>query len=144
MDKKGFVHIGYRHLDYAMRRVITVPSGFSFVMFDDIVYSIQTLEKGELIHDFGKSCTIIKDEYGRHWFRRVFAAGDMETFETYEPLPAEVVSEEYVAKRMPDMMIYPFIRRDRAREMVEIYEAIPRWSDEEPLRMRILEINGKI
>ena len=36
MDKKGFVHIGYRHLDDAMRRIITVPSGFSFVMFDDI------------------------------------------------------------------------------------------------------------
>ena len=74
----------------------------------------------------------------------MFAAGDMERFETYEPLPAEVVSEEYVAKRMPDMMIHPFIRRDRAREMIEIYEASPRWSDEEPLRMRILEINGKI
>ena len=42
------------------------------------------------------------------------------------------------------MMIYPFIRLDRARELVEIYEASPRWSDEEPLSMRILEINGKI
>jgi hypothetical protein len=31
-----------------------------------------------------------------------------------------------------------------ARELVEIYEASPRWSDEEPMRMRILEINGKI
>lgn len=144
MDKKNFVHIGYRHLDDAMKRIITVPSGFSFVMFGDIVYSIQKLEKGELIHDFGKSSTIIKDEYGRYWFHRVFAAGGMETFETYEPLPAEVISEEYVAKRIPDMMIYPFIRLDRARGLVEIYEDSPRWSDEEPLRMRILKINGKI
>lgn len=144
MDKKSSVHIGYTHLDDAMKRVITVPYGFSFVMFDDIVYSIQMLEKGELVHDFGRSGTIIMDEYGRHWFCRVFAAGGMETIETYEPLPAEVVSEEYVAKRIPDMMIYPFIRLDRARELVEIYEASPRWSDEEPLRMRILEINGKI
>ena len=144
MDKKSSVHIGYTHLDDAMKRVITVPYGFSFVMFDDIVYSIQMLEKGELVHDFGRNGTIIMDGYGRHWFRRVFAAGGMETIETYEPLPAEVVSEEYVAKRIPDMMIYPFIRLDRARELVEIYEASPRWSDEEPLSMRILEINGKI
>lgn len=144
MDKKDFLHIGYRHLDDTMNRVITIPSGFSFVIFDDIVYSIQKLEKGELIHDFGKSSTIIKDEYGRHWFRRVFAAGSMERFETYEPLPAEVVSAEYVAKRIPEMMIYPFIRLDRARELLEIYEDSPRWNDEEPLRMRILKINGKI
>lgn len=144
MDKKSSVHIGYTHLDDTMKRVITVPYGFSFVMFDDIVYSIQMLEKGELVHDFGRNGTIIMDEYGRHWFRRVFAAEGMETIETYEPLPAEVVSEEYVAKRVPDMMIYPFIRLDRARELVEIYEASPRWSDEEPMRMRILEINGKI
>lgn len=144
MDKKGFVHIGYRHLDDDMKRVITVPSGFSFVMFDDMVYSIPMLEKGELVHCFGEGGAIILDEHGRHWFRQVFGAAGMEAFETYEPLPSEVVSEEYAAKRIPDMMIYPFVRLDRPRELVEIYEDSPRWSDEESLRMRILEINGKI
>ena len=95
MDKTDFVHIGYSFLEETMRRVITMPAGFSFIMFEDKHYSIAKLVASEQVHSLSRSSAIIKDEDGQYWYHRVFGNEGMEMFETFEPLPEEVVSDEY-------------------------------------------------
>ena len=46
----------------------------------------------------------------------------MEEYDIYEPLPPEVVTEEYESKRIAGVNIYPYIRVDFARKLMEVYE----------------------
>ena len=67
--------------------------------------------------------------------------GEMEAYDTYEPLPDYIVSDEYEAKRITEMMIYPHIRVDFARGMLEVFENcnFPRRDDE--YRKEFWELN---
>lgn len=143
MNKTDFVHIGYSFLEETMRRVITMPAGFSFIMFEDKHYSLAKLVASEQVHSLSRSSAIIKDEDGQYWYHRVFGNEGMEMFETYEPLPEEVVSDEYEQKRIRGMMIFPFIRHDHTRGLIEVYENCPHRRDEEIVKRRILKLNGK-
>lgn len=105
MDNTDFVHIGYSFLEETMQRVITMPAGFSFIMFQDKHYSIAKLVASEQVHSLSRSSAIIKDEDGQYWYHRVFGNEGMEMFETFEPLPEEVVSDEYEQKRIRGMII---------------------------------------
>lgn len=144
MENDKYIKIGYRYIDGDMVRVVTFPTGFSIAMFDDETYSVKALKGGEIKVNFGQNSRILKDEYGRYWYYKVTKVGDMESFETFELLPEYIVSEEYEEKRIPGMMLFPYIRVDHARAVTEVFErryVVCR--DEEDFKKKFLERNEK-
>ena len=83
----------------------------------------------------------MKDEYGQHWYHRKTGMGTMEAFDTYEPIPEDVVSDDYEAKRISGMMIYPYIRVDYARRLMEIYEDYIYHRSDEDFREELYRLN---
>ena len=143
MKNEKHVHVGYRSSEDSMKRVITIPVGFSIIMLEGRRYDYAMLKESRQITSFGKSSEIIQDVYGQHWYHRMTRVKDMEPFDTYEPLPEYIVSDEYEKYRIPDMMIYPYIRVDHARKLLEVYENYASWKDERAFKEWILELNEK-
>lgn len=144
MDNNRILRFSYRSIDESMIRISTFRTGFSFKMFDGKVYSEQHLRNAcEVIRLSGNS-RIVKDGYGQHWYHRETVIGIMEAFDTFEPIPEAVVSEEYEVNRMPDMMIYPYIRIDRTRQMIELFENHMHTRNENVDKQAFYDLNGKI
>ena len=122
MEKDKNLYIGYRWVDDSMKRIITLPLGFKFMMPDGKKYDLGMLADAHVAFSFGEHSRIVKDGYGQHWYHRETRIGELEAFDIYEPLPDYIVSGEYESKRIPEMMIYPYLRVDFARGMLEIFE----------------------
>ena len=141
MEKDKNLYIGYRWIEDSMKRIIALPLSLKFMMPDGRKYDLGMLADAHVAFRFGEHNRILKDEYGQHWYHRQIRVGEMEAYDIYEPLPDYIVSEEYEAKRITEMMIYPYIRVDFARGMLEIFENcnFPRRDDE--YRKEFWELN---
>lgn len=141
MEKDKNLYIGYRWIEDSMKRIIALPLALKFMMPNGKKYDLGMLADGHVAFSFGEHSCILKDEYGQHWYHRQIRMGEMEAYDTYEPLPDYIVSDEYEAKRITEMMIYPHIRVDFARGMLEIFENcnFPRRDDE--YRKEFWELN---
>ena len=141
MEKDKNLYIGYRWIEDSMKRIIALPLALKFMMPDGRKYDLKMLADAHVAFSFGEHSRILKDEYGQHWYHRQIRMGEMEAYDTYEPLPDYIVSEEYEAKRITEMMIYPHIRVDFARGMLEVFENcyFPRRDDE--YRKEFCELN---
>ena len=123
MEKDKYLRISYRCIDESTKRIACIPLGFAFRMIgSENYYDLTVLRNAHEVIRFGENSRIVKDVYGQHWYHRQTRIGAMEAFDTFEPLPEDVVSEEYETKRVSDMIIYPYIRVDYARKLIEIYE----------------------
>lgn len=123
MNKDKYLRISYRCIDDSSKRIVCLPLGFVFRLTNqENYYDLSLLVNAQEVIRFGLGSRIVKDEYGQHWYHRETRMGGMEPFATYEPIPEDVVSEDYEAKRISGMMIYPYIRVDYARKLMEIYE----------------------
>ena len=123
MNKDKYLRISYRCIDDSSKRIVCLPLGFVFRLTNqENYYDLSLLVNAQEVIRFGLGSRIVKDEYGQHWYHRETRMGMMESFATYEPIPEDVVSEDYEAKRISGMMIYPYIRVDYARKLMEIYE----------------------
>ena len=123
MNKDKYLRISYRCIDDSPKRIVCLPIGFVFRLTNqENYYDLSLLVNAQEVIRFGLSSRIVKDEYGQHWYHRETRMGMMESFDTYEPIPEDVVSEDYEAKRISGMMIYPYIRVDHERKLMEIYE----------------------
>lgn len=142
MEKDTKLYIGYRWIEDSMKRIISLPLELKFLMPEGKKYDLSMLSDAQEIVRFGEQSRIVKDEYGQHWYHRETRMGEMEAFDTYEPLPDYIVSDEYESKRIPEMMIYPYIRVDFARSLLEIIENcnFPRRDEEYKIEI-LLEIN---
>ena len=123
-----------------MKRMTTIPVELSIPIFGDKVYSRQTLSAGEKVYEFTSESEIIRDMYGHYWYHRTKNVDDS-GYETYEPLPEYIVSDEYEAKRIPDMMIYPYIRISRNGDLLEFVENEVRWRDDEKFVEEFMALN---
>lgn len=141
MEKDKNLYIGYRWIEDSMKRIITLPLGLKFMMPDSKKYDLTMLSDGMEIIRFGAHSRIVKDENGQHWYHRETRIGELEAFDTYEPLPDYIVSGEYESKRVPEMMIYPYLRLDFARGMLEIFENCNFSRRDEEYRREFLEMN---
>lgn len=141
MEKDKNLYIGYRWIEDSMKRIIALPLELKFMMPNGKKYDLGMLADAHVAFSFGEHSRILKDEYGQHWYHRQIRMGEMEAYDTYEPLPDYIVSDEYEAKRITEMMIYPHIRVDFARGMLEVFENcnFPRRDDE--YRKEFWELN---
>lgn len=142
MKNKDYIHIGYRSSDDSMKRITTIPVGFS-LMLGDRRYDSALLKESRQVIRLSDKSEIVKDEYGQHWYHRLTQVGDMESFETYEPLPDYIVSSDYENDRIAGMMIYPYIRIDHSRGLLELHENYEGWRDEAAFKKSFLELNRK-
>jgi hypothetical protein len=144
MSKDKYLRISYGCIDDSMKRIVWLPLGVVFRLAGrENDYDIALLKGAQEIVRFGPDSRIVKDEYGQHWYHRETKVGAMEAFDTYEPIPVDVVSEEYEAKRIPGMMIYPCIRVDHARGQMEIYENYRYDRRDEEYREEFYSLNKK-
>lgn len=144
MEKDKNLYIGYRWIEDSMKRIITLPLGLRFLMPEGKKYDLKMLSDGKEIIRFGEHSRIVKDEYGQHWYHREIQMGCMEAFDTYEPLQEEVVTDEYATKRIPDMMIYPYVRVDFARGLLEVFENCNFPRRDEDYRKEFNELNSLV
>ena len=142
MESKKVIKISYRCEEF-MKRMTTIPVELSIPIFGDKVYSKQTLSAGEKVYEFTAESEIIRDMYGHYWYHRTKNVDD-NGYETYEPLPEYIVSEEYEAKRLPDMMIYPYIRISRNGDLLEFVENEVRWRDDEKYVAEFMALNEQV
>lgn len=142
MEKDKNLYIGYRWIEDSMKRIIALTLALKFMMPDGRKYDLGMLADAHVAFSFGEHSRILKDKYGQHWYHRQIRMGEMEAYDIYEPLPDYIVSEEYEAKRITGMMIYPHIRVDFARRMLEVFENcyFPRRDDE--YRKEFWELNN--
>lgn len=143
MNAEKYIEIEYHCGKESMERRTIIPSELSMIIFEDKVYSLQTLRGAAVISKFGDRSDIIRDSYDRYWYHRVMEDGGVH-YETYEPLPAYIVSEEYEAKRIPDMMIFPFIKITRNGELFEFHENYARWRDDEKFKEDFIALNRSV
>lgn len=123
MNTDKYLRISYRCIDDSSKRIVCLPIGFVFRLSDhENYYDFLLINDAQEVVRFDTGSRIVKDEYGQHWYHRKTEMGTMEAFDTYEPIPEDVVSEDYETKRISGMMIYPYIRVDYARRLMEIYE----------------------
>lgn len=141
MEKDKNLYIGYRWIEDSMKRIIALPLALKFMMPDGKKYDLGMLADAHVAFSFGEHSRILKDEYGQHWYHRQIRMGEMEAYDTYEPLPDYIVSEEYESKRITEMMIYPHIRVDFARGMLEIFENCYFPSRDDEYRKEFWELN---
>lgn len=141
MEKDKNLYIGYRWIEDSMKRIITLSLGLRFIMPDGKKYDLNMLSEGKEIIRFGEHSRIVKDGYGQHWYHRETRMGELETFDTYEPLPDYIVSGEYESKRISEMMIYPYLRVDFARGLLEIFENCNFPRRDEEYRKEFSELN---
>ena len=141
MEKDKNLYIGYRWIEDSMKRIIALQLALKFMMPDGRKYDLEMLADAHVAFRFGEHNRILKDEYGQHWYHRQIRMGEMEAYDIYEPLPDYIASDEYEAKRITEMMIYPHIRVDFARGMLEVFENcyFPRSDDE--YRKELYELN---
>lgn len=139
MESKKVIKIRYR-CDEFMKRITTVPVELSVPIFGGNIYNMQTLSTGEKVHVFTAESEIIRDMYGQHWYHRTNNIDD-NGYETYEPLPEYIVSDEYEAKRIPDMMIYPYIRISGDGLLMELVENEVRWRNDEKFVEDFMALN---
>ena len=141
MEKDKNLYIGYRWIEDSMKRIIALPLALKFMMPDGRKYDLKMLADAHVAFSFGEHSRILKDEYGQHWYHRQIRMGEMEAYDTYEPIPEDVVSEDYEAKRISGMMIYPYIRVDYARKLMEIYENHKYHRSDEEYREEFYSLN---
>ena len=142
MESKKVIKIRYR-CDEFMKRITTVPVELSVPIFGGNIYNRQTLSTGEKVHVFTAESEIIRDMYGQHWYHRTNNIDD-NGYETYEPLPEYIVSDEYEAKRVPDMMIYPYIRISGDGLLMELVENEVRWRNDEKFVEDFMALNEPV
>ena len=142
MESKKVIKIRYR-CDEFMKRITTVPVELSVPIFGGNIYNRQTLSTGEKVHVFTAESEIIRDMYGQHWYHRTNNIDD-NGYETYEPLPEYIVSDEYEAKRIPDMMIYPYIRISGDGLLMELVENEVRWRNDEKFVEDFMALNEPV
>lgn len=142
MESKKVIKIRYR-CDEFMKRITTVPVELSVPIFGGNIYNRQTLSTGEKVHVFTAESEIIRDMYGQHWYHRANNIDD-NGYETYEPLPEYIVSDEYEAKRIPDMMIYPYIRISGDGLLMELVENEVRWRNDEKFVEDFMALNEPV
>lgn len=139
MESKKVIKIRYR-CDEFMKRMTTIPVELSIPIFGDKVYNRSTLAASETVYEFTPDSEIIRDEYGQYWYHRTRNVDD-DGNETYEPLPEYIVSQEYEAKRIPDMMIYPYIRISRNGDLFELVENEVRWRNDDKFVEHFMVLN---
>ena len=123
MNNDKYLRISYRCIDDSSKRIVCLPIGFVFRLTNqENYYDLSLLKDAQEVIRFDTGNRIVKDEYAQHWYHRPIRMGTMEAFDTYEPIPDDVVSDDYEVKRIAGMMIYPYIRVDYARKLMEIYE----------------------
>lgn len=144
MKNDRYIHIGYRSSDDSMKRITTIPVGFSIIMLEGRMYNYGMLQEGSQIISFGEKSEIVQDTYGQHWYHRTAKVRDMEAYETYEPIPEYIVSDKYEDGRVPGMMIYPYVRVDHARKLIEVHDNFAVWRDENAFKQSFMELNKKI
>ena len=144
MEKDKNLYIGYRWIEDSMKRIIALPLGLKFMMPNGAKYDLSMLTGAHEVIRFGKHSRIVLDEYKQHWYHREVRMGEMEAFDTYEQLPAYVVSEDYEKKRIPTMLIFPYIRVDYARKQMEVYENCPVSCNDEECKHELLELNNRL
>ena len=127
-----------------MKRITTIPVGFSIIMLEGRMYNYGMLQEGSQIISFGEKSEIVQDTYGQHWYHRTTKVRDIEAYETYEPIPEYIVSDKYEDGRVPGMMIYPYVRVDHARKLIEVYDNFAVWRDENAFKQSFMELNKKI
>lgn len=142
MESKKVIKIRYR-CDEFMKRITTVPVELSVPIFGGNIYNRQTLSTGEKVHVFTAESEIIRDMYGQHWYHRTNNIDD-NGYETYEPLPEYIVSDEYETKRIPDMMIYPYIRISGDGLLMELVENEVRWRNDEKFVEDFMALNEPV
>lgn len=142
MESKKVIKIRYR-CDEFMKRITTVPVELSVPIFGGNIYNRQTLSTGEKVHVFTAESEIIRDMYGQHWYHRTNNIDD-NGYETYEPLPEYIVSNEYETKRIPDMMIYPYIRISGDGLIMELVENEVRWRNDEKFVEDFMALNEPV
>jgi hypothetical protein len=142
MESKKVIKIRYR-FDEFMKRITTIPVELSIIILGDKVYNRQTLLAGKEVYGFTAGSEIIRDVYGQYWYHRTKNIDD-NGYETYEPLPEYIVSEEYEAKRLPNMMIYPYIRISRNGDLLEFVENEARWRDDEKYVAEFMALNEQV
>lgn len=54
MNNDRYIHIGYRSSDDSMKRVITIPLGFSIIMCEGRMYNFRILQEGRQVESFGE------------------------------------------------------------------------------------------
>lgn len=143
MNNNRYIHIGYRCCDDSMKRITTIPVGFSIIMLEGRMYNYEMLQEARQVVSFGEKSAIVQDTYGQHWYHRTTKVRDMEAYETYEPIPEYIVSENYEEGRVPGMMIYPYIRVDHSRKFFEVHENLAVWRDENAFIQSFMELNKK-
>ena len=136
--------IGYRSSDDSMKRITTIPVGFSIIKLEGRMYNYGMLQEGSQIISFGEKSEIVQDTYGQHWYHRTTKVRDMEAYETYEPIPEYIVSDKYEDGRVPGMMIYPYVRVDHAGKLIEVHDNFAVWRDENAFKQSFMELNKKI
>ena len=144
MNNDRYIHIGYRSSHDSMKRVITIPLGFSIIMCEGRMYNFRILQECSQVESFGERSEIVRDTYGQHWYHTMTKVRDMEAFETYEPIPDYIVSGKYEEGRVPGMVIYPYIRVDHARKLLEVHDNFAEWRDENAFKQSFMELNKKI
>ena len=127
-----------------MKRITTIPVGFSIIMLEGRMYNYGMLQEGSQIISFGEKSEIVQDTYGQHWYHRTTKVRDMEAYETYEPIPEYIVSDKYEDGRVPGMMIYPYVRVDHAGKLIEVHDNFAVWRDENAFKQSFMELNKKI
>ena len=127
-----------------MKRITTIPVGFSIIKLEGRMYNYGMLQEGSQIISFGEKSEIVQDTYGQHWYHRTTKVRDMEAYETYEPIPEYIVSDKYEDGRVPGMMIYPYVRVDHARKLIEVHDNFAVWRDENAFKQSFMELNKKI
>lgn len=142
MESKKVIKIRYR-CDEFMKRITTVPVELSVPIFGGNIYNRQTLSTGEKVHVFTAESEIIRDMYGQHWYHRTNNIDD-NGYETYEPLPEYIVSNEYETMRIPDMMIYPYIRISGDGLLMELVENEVRWRNDEKFVEDFMALNEPV
>lgn len=50
-------------------------------------------------------------------------------------------SREDSMKRVPGMVIYPYVRVDHARNLLEVHDNFAEWRDENALKQSFMELN---
>lgn len=134
MKTDKYLRVSYNYIDDGYRRIQCLPLGFVFrITGKKNYYEYPVFQNAEEVIRFDTGNRIIKDHYGQHWYQRKTKVGAMEEYDIYEPLPEYVVSEEYERKRIEGMHIYPYLRVDFSRKLIEVYEncMFPRRDDED-------------
>ena len=123
MNTDKYLRISYRCIDDGSKRIQCLPLGFVFRIADnENYYDYSVFENAVEVIRFRTGNRIVNDNYGQHWYQRRTRMTGMEEYDIYEPLPPEVVTEEYESKRIAGVNIYPYIRVDFARKLMEVYE----------------------